>query len=1015
MWTLSIYVSRILREDLERQLGEQQFSTTSIVAGQVNRELEIRLKALEMVASSSAQAMQQGPAAMQALIEQSPLLQMLFNGSIAVHGADGVVIADYPAFPGRRGMNYMDVDVIAAALKEGKTTVGRPILGKTLNSPVIGMATPIRDDQGKVIGALGGGINLGIPNFLDQISNSRFGRTGGYLLVAKKERLVVTATDKSRIMEQLPTSGIIPLLDRFIEGYEGSGIATNPQGTEILASASDVPAAGWYASTVLPVREAFASIHDMQQRMVLATILLTVLAAGLTWWVLRRQLSPMLDTVESLAAMADTDQPLQPLPIRRRDEIGHLVAGFNRLLDTLRKRESALQESEESLSITLHSIGDAVIATDVHGRITRMNPVAEHLTGWPIADARDHSLAEVFRIVNADTRKSVTDPVQRVMELGHVVGLANHTVLLARDGCEYQIADSAAPIRNAAREIVGVVLVFSNVTEKYLTEKTLHESEEIYRSLFQNMLNGFAYCRMIFENGKPHDFIYLTVNSAFETLTGLKNVTGKLVSVVVPGIRESDQGLLEIYGRVAMTGQAERFETYVEALKMWFSISIYSPKQEHFVAVFDVITERKNSERELDQHRHRLEELVTSRTADLDLANRSLIVARDAAEAASRAKSTFLANMSHEIRTPMNAILGMANLLRRGGVTPEQADRLDKIDTASDHLLHVINNILDLSKIEAGSFVLENIPLTINSLLSNIISITNSRAQAKRLKLEVENASFPANLHGDPTRLQQAVLNYVSNAIKFTVTGTVTLRAINLEEAAEWVRVRFEVEDTGIGIAPEALHRLFSAFEQADNSITRKYGGTGLGLVITRRLAELMGGEAGVESTLGVGSTFWFTVLLKRNERRNDLALAEAIDAETLIRHRYQGAHILLVDDEPINLEVARCLLEASGLHVDTAEDGSEAVDRAKETSYAVILMDVQMPKLDGLEATRQIRALSGHRDTPILAMTANAFAEDKARCLDAGMNDFLIKPFVPELLFSTLLKYLERRSEPRI
>ena len=374
----------------------------------------------------------------------------------------------------------------------------------------------------------------------------------------------------------------------------------------------------------------------------------------------------------------------------------------------------------------------------------------------------------------------------------------------------------------------------------------------------------------------------------------------------------------------------------------------------------------------------------------------------------------YWSNMSHEIRTPMNAIIGMTHLLRRGGVTPVQADRLDKIETASEYLLNVINNILDLSKIEAGKFILEDVPVSVNSLLANVISISTERAQTKGLDLKIVSASFPSNLRGDPTRLQQAVLNYVSNAIKFTKEGSVTLRAIRLDETDEAVRVRFEVEDSGIGIPPEAQTRLFHAFEQADNSTTRKYGGTGLGLVITRRLAELMGGEVGVESTQGVGSTFWFTTRLKKSEHLDELYAAVTTDAESSISQRFAGRRILLVDDEPINLEVARFLLESSGLTVETAENGVEAIDRAKKAAYEVILMDVQMPKLDGLDATRQIRGLPGYRDTPILAMTANAFAEDRKRCLDAGMDDFLIKPFDPEMLFSTLLIYLERRPTPR-
>jgi CheY-like chemotaxis protein len=367
--------------------------------------------------------------------------------------------------------------------------------------------------------------------------------------------------------------------------------------------------------------------------------------------------------------------------------------------------------------------------------------------------------------------------------------------------------------------------------------------------------------------------------------------------------------------------------------------------------------------------------------------------------------------MSHEIRTPMNGIIGMANILRREGVTSKQAKRLDTIDASAQHLLSVINDVLDISKIEAGKFTLEEAPIVISSLMANVSSILSERVKAQGIHLLIETEHLPHNLAGDPTRLQQALLNYATNAVKFTETGTVTLRTLKQEETADSVRVRFEVSDTGIGIEPNTMSRLFSTFEQADNSMTRKYGGTGLGLAITRRLAELMGGEAGAESTPGVGSTFWLTVKLKKRGNAVAAPAATEVDAEAEIRQHYCCQRILVADDEPINREVALMQLEAVDLVVDTAEDGAEAVALATKNSYAAIFMDMQMPKLNGLEATREIRRLHGYRDTPIIAMTANAFAEDKAQCIAAGMNDFLIKPFNPEELFAILLRALTRRD----
>ena len=388
--------------------------------------------------------------------------------------------------------------------------------------------------------------------------------------------------------------------------------------------------------------------------------------------------------------------------------------------------------------------------------------------------------------------------------------------------------------------------------------------------------------------------------------------------------------------------------------------------------------------------------------------------AQEAAEAANQAKSAFLANMSHEIRTPMNAILGLSNLMRRDGLPPIQADRLDKIDVAAEHLLSIINSVLDISKIEAGKLVLEETNVSIQALVDNAVTMLAERACNKEISLRVETDYFPEDLFGDPTRLQQALLNYAVNALKFSEGGTVTLRAIKQVENPDSVIVRFEVSDEGIGVAPETLARLFDPFEQADNSTTRKYGGTGLGLAITRKLAEMMGGEAGGESALGKGSTFWFTACLARKELPEvRLSAAEAAtEAEALLREHHAGRSILFIDDDPVNLEVVRVLTEGSGLRVDTAEDGLQGLAMATEGRYDLFVTDLQMPNIDGLEVAQRIRQIPDYATTPILAMTANVFAEDQARCLEVGMNGFLCKPFDPQQLFVTLLEWLDKARD---
>lgn len=426
---------------------------------------------------------------------------------------------------------------------------------------------------------------------------------------------------------------------------------------------------------------------------------------------------------------------------------------------------------------------------------------------------------------------------------------------------------------------------------------------------------------------------------------------------------------------------------------------------------------RENSAR-LAGRREELEEIVLRRT-------QALTEARDAAEAAARAKTSFLANMSHEIRTPMNAIVGMAHLMQREALSERQRERLQKIDHAARHLLGIINDILDLSKISAGHMSLNEEPIDPGAIVAGVVDMLADLARNKGLHLVADVGERFPELRGDATRLTQALLNYVGNALKFTRHGGVTVRCRIVESSdgagGERMLLRFEVEDSGDGIAPEVLPRLFSAFQQADDSLTRMHGGTGLGLAITRHLAEMMGGEAGVRSTLGSGSIFWFTANLRHtgcagaaHVRPSELQRPAAGDAVAQLRAHYRDACVLVVEDEPVNREIACEFLREAGLSYDCASDGSEAVSLVAAQTYSLILMDMQMPVLDGLAATRQIRAGRCGRELPIIAMTANAFDDDRQRCLEAGMNDFISKPFDPDAFHERLLHWLRWQAATR-
>lgn len=522
-----------------------------------------------------------------------------------------------------------------------------------------------------------------------------------------------------------------------------------------------------------------------------------------------------------------------------------------------------------------------------------------------------------------------------------------------------------------------------------------------------HMLNGVACCRMEYRHGKPDDFVYLYTNRAFHDQTGLGPVVGNRVTEVIPDIRRSDPDLFDRYARVAAGGPAEKFELYVRALDDWFSVEVFCPRVGYFTAIFDVITLHKSALLALQDQRDHLESMVAERTT-------ALTEATENAEAAAAAKGDFLANMSHEIRTPLNAIIGLTHLALQTPLSTQQQGYLSAIDQAGTHLLQVVNSVLDLSKLEAGSCVLEQSPFDLASLLAEVAGMLQESAHGKGLALLTQVQGGPTHLIGDVTRLKQGLLNYASNAIKFTEAGYVSLRA-RVELAGQHeVTVRFDVEDTGCGIAMDVIPRLFSDFEQGSASIARQHGGTGLGLAITRRLAELMGGTVGVRSEPGEGSTFWFTAQLLEDPQDWPASAPRSADGAEIDEQAGRGGRILLVEDEPLNRMVAEAILEPLGARIDVAHDGIEAIERCASCDYDLVLMDMQMPRMGGVEASRRLRRMPRTAQVPIVALTANAPADVKGECLAAGIDDVLPKPVEPDVLVKVARAHLSKGGQVR-
>jgi PAS domain S-box-containing protein len=724
-----------------------------------------------------------------------------------------------------------------------------------------------------------------------------------------------------------------------------------------------------------------------------AMVLLIIVLLVATRWILSRLLKKPVDAfVGATRNMVEGKYRQIELP-ETYMEFAPVLSSFKTMSEAVANRESSLRASEQKLFTILESVDACIYLKDVEGRYLFANRPMRDLSHVEMEDIIGFGDDKFFDAATVTRIRHIDDQVLKGGEILRSEEI--NTVVATGQAICYQY--TKLPLRREDGSIYALCGISIDITDRKKAEEELNQFKD---TLDQTLDSIFMF--------RENDFHFIYVNEGAIKQVGY---TYHELMEMTPLDIKPEFTLERFQGMVQPlrdgTQSSLTFDTVHRhknghdiPVEIFLQFVRKEGKDPRYVAIVRDITERKKTEEELRLYKDHLEEEVQQRTADL-------VLALNAAEAANRAKSVFLSNMSHELRTPLNAILGFSNMMRKDLLlSQEQRENLDIINRSGEHLLTLINDVLEMAKIEAGRVQLEKAPFDLGSLVRDVTDMMHLRAQEKGLQLLIDQSSeFPRYIKGDEARLRQVLINLVGNAVKFTEDGGVTVR-FGMKPQTTPQRLLIEVEDSGIGISTADQQKIFEPFVQLENTAIQK--GTGLGLTITRQFVQLMGGSISVESIKGTGSTFRVELPV------NKVTAADVTKPESMVRGDITGLapdqpeyRILIVEDQLENQLLLAKLMKNVGFPVKVAENGEQALELFQSWRPHLIWMDRRMPKMDGLEATRRIRELPGGREVKIVAVTASAFMEQRVEMLDAGIDEFVRKPYRFNEIYECLTKQL--------